>query len=52
MSSIGLWALCTIVPLAFGLWAQMKVKRTFARYSQVAPLDMFSMLPPSAAVAP
>ena len=37
MSSIGLWALCTIVPLAFGLWAQMRVKRTFARYSKVAP---------------
>ena len=36
MSSIGLWALCTIVPLAFGLWAQMRVKRTFARYSKVA----------------
>jgi Zn-dependent membrane protease YugP len=26
-----------IVPLLFGLWAQMKVKRTFAKYSQVAP---------------
>jgi uncharacterized protein len=37
MSSIGLWALCTIIPLAFGLWAQMKVKRTFAKYSRVAP---------------
>ena len=37
MSNLGLWALCTIVPLAFGLWAQLRVKRTFAKYSQVAP---------------
>jgi Zn-dependent membrane protease YugP len=28
--------LCTVVPLLFGLWAQMQVKRTFKRYSQVA----------------
>src|SRR3954454_1279219 len=26
-----------IVPLLFGLWAQMKVKRTFDKYSRVAP---------------
>ena len=26
-----------IVPLLFGLWAQMKVKRAFDKYSQVAP---------------
>ena len=31
-----LFLLCTVVPLLFGLWAQMKVKRTFERYSQVA----------------
>src|ERR1044072_7218710 len=27
----------SIVPLRFGLWGQMRVKRTFAKYSQVAP---------------
>jgi uncharacterized protein len=26
-----------VVPLLFGLWAQMRVRRTFAKYSQVAP---------------
>jgi Zn-dependent membrane protease YugP len=30
-----LWLLCLGVPLLFGLWAQRKVKRTFAHYSQV-----------------
>ena len=50
MSSIGLWALCTIIPLAFGLWAQMKVKRTFARYSQVAPRNGMSGAEAAAAV--
>jgi uncharacterized protein len=32
---IGLFVATTILPLLFGLWAQMKVKRTFAKYSQV-----------------
>jgi len=50
MSSIGLWALCTIVPLAFGLWAQMRVKRTFARYSKVAPHNGMSGAQAAAAV--
>ena len=35
MSTTGLWLLCFIVPLGLGLWAQMKVKRTFARWSEV-----------------
>jgi Zn-dependent membrane protease YugP len=36
MSSLTLvWLLTMIVPLALGLWAQSKVKRTFAKYSQV-----------------
>jgi Zn-dependent membrane protease YugP len=36
MSSLTLvWLLTMIVPLGLGLWAQRKVKRTFARYSQV-----------------
>ena len=29
------WLLCMGVPLAMGLWAQSKVKRTFARWSEV-----------------
>src|SRR5512144_100777 len=37
MSNMGLWFLLAIVPLLFGLWAQMKVKRTFGRYSEVRP---------------
>src|SRR5919198_1295324 len=36
MSSPGLFVICTIPPLLFGLWAQMQVRRTFKRYSQVA----------------
>src|ERR687887_438119 len=36
MSSTGLFVICTIPPLLFGLWAQMQVRRTFKRYSQVA----------------
>ncbi len=35
LSSITLFILCAGIPLAFGLWAQSKVKRTFQRYSQV-----------------
>ena len=39
-----------IVPLLFGLWAQMKVKRTFAKYSQVAPRNGMSGADAAAAV--
>src|SRR3954465_19028 len=35
MSLTVVWLLCMGVPLAMGLWAQMKVKRTFARWSEV-----------------
>jgi Zn-dependent membrane protease YugP len=35
--NLGLFLATAIVPLLFGLWAQMKVKRTFAKYSQVKP---------------
>jgi uncharacterized protein len=35
MSITVVWLLCMGVPLAMGLWAQRKVKRTFARWSQV-----------------
>jgi Zn-dependent membrane protease YugP len=37
VSSLGLFIVCAGIPLLFGLWAQMKVKRTFAKYSKVAP---------------
>src|SRR6185437_13182476 len=35
MSMTVVWLLCMGVPLALGLWAQRKVKRTFARWSEV-----------------
>jgi Zn-dependent membrane protease YugP len=35
MSLTVVWLLCMGVPLAMGLWAQSKVKRTFARWSEV-----------------
>jgi uncharacterized protein len=31
-----------VLPLLFGLWAQVKVKRTFAKYSKVAPRNGMS----------
>ena len=40
----------TIVPLLFGLWAQMKVKRTFAKYSQVQPRNGMNGAEAAAAV--
>jgi Zn-dependent membrane protease YugP len=45
-----LFLVCTIVPLAFGLWAQTKVKRTFARYSEVAPRNGMNGAQAAAAV--
>jgi len=39
-----------IVPLLFGLWAQMKVKRTFEKYSQVAPRNGMTGADAAAAV--
>jgi uncharacterized protein len=35
MSLTGVFLICTVIPLLFGLWAQFKVKSTFKRYSQV-----------------
>jgi uncharacterized protein len=35
MSTTVVWLLCLGLPLALGLWAQMKVKRTFAKWSKV-----------------
>jgi uncharacterized protein len=35
VEGIWIWLICAGVPLLFGLWAQMRVKTTFNRYSQV-----------------
>ena len=35
MSLTGIFLICAVVPLLFGLWAQFKVRSTFKRYSQV-----------------
>jgi uncharacterized protein len=35
MSLTGVFLICTVIPLLFGLWAQLQIKRTFSRYSQV-----------------
>lgn len=32
-----LWLVCTVPPLLLGIYAQWKVKRTFAKYSEVRP---------------
>ncbi len=45
-----LFLVTAIVPLLFGLWAQMKVKRTFAKYSKVPPRNGMSGADAAAAV--
>ncbi|MET0973391.1 MAG: zinc metallopeptidase [Thermoleophilaceae bacterium] len=35
MEGLYIWLICAGVPLLFGLWAQMRVKSTFNRYSKV-----------------
>ena len=50
MSGMGLFLATAVLPLLFGLWAQMKVKRTFAKYSQVAPRNGMSGAQAAAAV--
>lgn len=37
MESFGLWIALAIVPLAFGGWAQLRVSRTFKKYSEIRP---------------
>jgi uncharacterized protein len=46
----GIWLLCFAVPMAFGLWAQFKVKRTFAKYSEVRPRNGMTGAEAAAAV--
>ena len=50
MSTTALFVLCAGLPLLFGLWAQMRVKRTFARYSQVQPRNGMTGAQAAAAV--
>jgi Zn-dependent membrane protease YugP len=50
MSSWGLWILLAGVPLLFGLWAQMRVSRTFKRWSQVPPKNGMTGAQAAAAV--
>jgi Zn-dependent membrane protease YugP len=47
---VTLFIATAIVPLLFGLWAQMRVKRTFAKYSKVAPRNGMSGADAAAAV--
>ena len=47
---MGLFLATAVIPLLFGLWAQMKVKRTFAKYSRVAPRNGLSGAEAAAAV--
>jgi hypothetical protein len=50
VSLLTLLLVTTVVPLLFGLWAQMKVKRTFAKYSKVAPRNGLNGAEAAAAV--
>jgi len=44
------WLILTILPLALGIYAQMKVKSTFSKYSQVRPANGMSGAQAAAAV--
>src|SRR4051794_32872992 len=50
MNGMGLWVVCAGIPLLFGLWAQMRVKRTFARYAEVQPANGMNGAQAAAAV--
>jgi len=50
MSNWGLWIICAGIPLLFGLWAQLKVKSTFSKYSEVRPRNGMSGAEAAAAV--
>ena len=47
---MGLFLATAVLPLLFGLWAQMKVKRTFAKFSRVAPRNGMTGAEAAAAV--
>jgi Zn-dependent membrane protease YugP len=50
MSNWGLWIICAGIPLLFGLWAQLRVKSTFKKYSEVRPRNGMSGAEAAAAV--
>ena len=50
MSNWGLWIICAGIPLLFGLWAQLRVKSTFRKYSEVRPRNGMSGAEAAAAV--
>jgi uncharacterized protein len=50
MSLTGIFLICTIIPLGFGIWAQTQVKRTFKRYSEVRPRNGLTGAQAAAAV--
>lgn len=50
MDNLTLWLVCAGIPLLFGLWAQFSVKRTFAKYSKVAPANGMTGAQAAAAV--
>jgi uncharacterized protein len=47
---MGIFLATAVIPLLFGLWAQMKVKRTFDKYSRVAPRNGMTGADAAAAV--
>jgi Zn-dependent membrane protease YugP len=47
---MGLFLATAIIPLLFGLWAQMKIKRTFDKYSRLAPRNGITGADAAAAV--
>jgi Zn-dependent membrane protease YugP len=47
---VALFIATAVIPLLFGLWAQMKVKRTFDKYSRVAPRNGMTGAEAAAAV--
>jgi uncharacterized protein len=47
---VSLFIATAVVPLLFGLWAQLKVKRTFAKYAQVQPRNGMTGAEAAAAV--
>ncbi|HWT94264.1 MAG TPA: zinc metallopeptidase [Solirubrobacteraceae bacterium] len=50
MSDLGLLVVLTVLPLAFGFWAQWKVKSTFSKYSKIRPANGMTGAQAAAAV--
>jgi len=50
VSDLGLLVVLTVLPLAFGFWAQWKVKSTFSKYSKIRPANGMTGAQAAAAV--